>query len=335
MIKNQARARAHTNIALIKYWGKRDAHFILPFNSSISLTLEPFYTDTEVCFDHELLEDEFYLDGTRQKPEATVKVHHFLNLVREHASISSPAKIISNNHVPNSAGLASSASAFAALAAAASRAAGLHLNPTELSRLARRGSGSATRSIFGGFVKWEKGSSETTSEAISLQENVDWDIQMIAILINPAKKRISSRNGMAATVATSPYFPAWVKTAEQAIPEMTAAILKKNIKLVGQLAQTNALQMHATTLAAVPGFTYFEPQTLQTIALIEQLQSEGISCYYTMDAGPNVKVICTAAETPFILRRLETVFRPEQLLIAKPGPGVMYYDKGWKGSDEF
>lgn len=129
---------------------------------------------------------------------------------------------------------------------------------------------------------------------------------------------------MASVVATSPYYPSWVETAQADLPKMKDAIVKKDINLVGQLAEKSAMQMHATTLSAVPPFTYFEPETLQAIEVVERLRQQGVSCYYTMDAGPNVKVICTSRETPQILAALAPYFTAEQLLVAKPGPGVTY-----------
>lgn len=319
-----ATARAHTNIALIKYWGKKDPALIIPYNSSLSMTLDHFYTDTTVTFSTDLSADQILFN---EQP-ADVTTHHkmsrFIDLVRQRAHFNYKARIETTNHVPNAAGLASSASGYAALAAAASKAAGLTLDRQALSRLARRGSGSATRSIYGGFVEWQRGTNDNDSYALPFQESVDWDIQMIAIVLNDRQKAVASRAGMANVVATSPYYPTWVKTAEADMPKMRAAIIKKDINLVGQLAERSAMQMHATTLSATPPFTYFEPETLQAISIVQQLREQGISCYYTMDAGPNVKVICTSQETPQILTALTRYFAPEQLLVAKPGPGISF-----------
>ncbi|MDB1552851.1 diphosphomevalonate decarboxylase [Latilactobacillus sakei] len=319
-----ATARAHTNIALIKYWGKKDANLIIPQNSSLSLTLDHFYTDTTVTFSETLTRDQIIFNGQEADEQTQTKMSQFLDLIRQQAGRSAFASVETTNHVPNAAGLASSASGYAALAAAGSRAAGLDLNRRDLSRLARRGSGSATRSIYGGFVEWQRGTNDQDSYAIPVQEEIDWDIQMIAIVLNDRQKRVASRAGMASVVATSPYYPSWVETAQADLPKMKDAIVKKDINLVGQLAEKSAMQMHATTLSAVPPFTYFEPETLQAIEVVERLRQQGVSCYYTMDAGPNVKVICTSRETSQILAALAPYFTAEQLLVAKPGPGVTY-----------
>ncbi|KRM22243.1 diphosphomevalonate decarboxylase [Latilactobacillus graminis] len=317
-------ARAHTNIALVKYWGKQNPTLIIPYNSSLSMTLDHFYTDTTVHFSTDLTADQIMFNHQPADAKTAKQMSQFLDLIRQRAHLPLFAAVETMNHVPNAAGLASSASGYAALAAAGARAAGLTLNKRDLSRLARRGSGSATRSIYGGFVEWQRGTNDIDSYAIPVQEFVDWDIQMIAIVLNDRPKSITSRTGMANTVATSPYFSAWVKTAQAMIPEMKAAIVKKDINLVGRLAEQSAMQMHATTLSAVPPFTYFEPETLQAIKVVQTLRQQGVSCYYTMDAGPNVKVICTSRETPQILAALAPYFSPEQLLVAQSGPGVSY-----------
>lgn len=272
-----ATARAHTNIALIKYWGKKDANLIIPQNSSLSLTLDHFYTDTTVTFSETLTRDQIIFNGQEADEQTQTKMSQFLDLIRQQAGRSAFASVETTNHVPNAAGLASSASGYAALAAAGSRAAGLDLNRRDLSRLARRGSGSATRSIYGGFVEWQRGTNDQDSYAIPVQEEIDWDIQMIAIVLNDRQKRVASRAGMASVVATSPYYPSWVETAQADLPKMKDAIVKKDINLVGQLAEKSAMQMHATTLSAVPPFTYFEPETLQAIEVVERLRQQGVS----------------------------------------------------------
>lgn len=194
-------ARAHTNIALVKYWGKADEELIIPQNNSLSLTLDHFYTDTTVQFDPTLTADQFTLNGQAQE---TTKITKFLDIIRQMAASQLFARVESTNHVPTMAGLASSASAYAALALAGSKALGLDLSSKDLSRLARRGSGSACRSIYGGFVEWQKGDSDQTSYAVPLVENLDWDLKMIAIVVNDKQKKIASRAGMQNVVHTSP-----------------------------------------------------------------------------------------------------------------------------------
>lgn len=318
-----AKARAHTNIALVKYWGKENQDLIIPMNNSFSLTLDHFYTDTQVTFDDKLTADEFILNGQVKQEQ---KLFDFMDLVRQKAQISTFAKIESVNHVPTAAGLASSASAYAALAKAASVAAGLDLTNRQLSCLARRGSGSACRSIYGGFVEWLKGQDDETSYAIPFMEQVDWEIQMIAVVVNSQAKKIGSRAGMQTVVATSPYYDAWVQETKKDIVALKQAIIAKDIDQVGQIAEENAMKMHALNLSASPHFSYFEPDSLRVMNLVEDLRKQGISCYYTLDAGPNVKIICLKQDTPKIKQALTKIVAPEQLLVASPGPGVSLLD---------
>ena len=201
MLGEKITARAHTNIALVKYWGKENEELIIPANSSLSLTLDEFYTDTSVQFDESLSSDEVTLND---KVVDDKKITKFMDIIRQKANIHTFARIESTNHVPTSAGLASSASAYAALAAAGSKAYGLNLSQKDLSRLARRGSGSATRSIFGGFAAWNKGTDDESSYGYSIEDPVKMDVNMIAIILDNQPKKISSRKGMKISIETSP-----------------------------------------------------------------------------------------------------------------------------------
>lgn len=311
-------ARAHTNIALIKYWGKRDADLILPYTSSVSLTLADFYTDTAVAFDAALTADTLTLDGELQP--ASPKITAFMDLIRQMSGEMRFAAIQSNNHVPTAAGLASSASAFAALALAGSRAAGLQLDPRALSRLARRGSGSASRSIFGGLAIWHRGNDDASSYAESLP-STDLPLRMIVVLVDAGPKPISSRKLMANTVATSPYYDAWVDVNENATHAMVAALAANDFARVGHLTEQSSMQMHAAILAGDPAFTYFEPQTLQAWQIVKELRKRGIPAYATMDAGPNVKILTLAPAVDQVLAALQPTFAGK-LLLTKPGPAA-------------
>lgn len=319
-------ARAHTNIALVKYWGKKDQDLILPQTDSLSLTLNEFYTDTAVEFSPDLTDDLIEIDGQLILDKAAHKVKSFLDLVRKLSGTSLYAKVISRNHVPMSAGLASSASAFAALATAASKAAGMDLDRQSLSRLARRGSGSATRSIYGGLVEWHRGTDDRSSFAEPIMEKVDFGIEMLAILINTQKKKVSSRQGMQSSVESSPYYPAWRKVVADDMLKMKAAIEEQDIDQIGHIAEENALRMHALTLSADPGYTYFNGETIRAIQAVNDLRDQGIACYYTMDAGPNVKVIYDRKNREKIVQHLGNTFGQDKLIVSQPGPGVKIID---------
>ncbi|MEJ6400606.1 diphosphomevalonate decarboxylase [Nicoliella lavandulae] len=313
-------AQAHTNIALVKYWGKANLELIIPQNSSLSLTLDHFYTQTGVQFDEYLSADQFWLDD--QSIPVSSKVKRCLDVVRELAGINQFAKVVSYNHVPNSAGLASSASAFAALATAASRAAGLHLDGKQLSRIARRGSGSSTRSIFGGFVEWHGGNSDATSYAEPIQDPVTMDIKMITVILNRSQKSISSSNGMQRSVTTSPYYPIWRDQAANDLINIKQAIYSNEFTNVGEIAETNAMRMHSLTLSADPSFTYFNADSLTVMNVVHHLRQNGIECYFTMDAGPNVKILCQSKNEQRIQDELANHFKPQDIVVCNPGPGV-------------
>ena len=226
--------RAHTNIALIKYWGKEDDALRIPSNPSLSLTLKEFYTDTSVKYDKNLSEDIFILDGQEVSGQEKKRVTNYMDLIRKRYGLKDYALIQSTNHVPKAAGLASSASAFAALAKAATL--DLDLDDVEISRLARLGSGSASRSIYPGFVKWQKGSSDDDSHAVFIDDSWD-DIIMIACMINQETKPFSSTEAMDRTSKESVYFDAWVKQSFKDIILMEKYVKDKDIRKVGLLAK--------------------------------------------------------------------------------------------------
>lgn len=313
--------RAHTNIALIKYWGKQNEEYILPTTSSLSLTLDAFYTETSVAFDEQLDEDIFYLDGILQEDSSKDNIMPILSAVRKRANINAHARIDSVNHVPTAAGLASSASGMAALAGAASLAAGLRLSPTDLSRMARRGSGSATRSIYGGFVEWQKGNSDRTSFAMQIRD-ADFDVGMVFLLLNQKQKDVSSREGMKLTVETSPFYPAWVEGSERDLIDMKQALYEEDFETIGELTERSAMKMHATTMGAIPPFTYLEPDTLDAMQFVRNLRKEGIPCYFTMDAGPNVKILCRYSDAERIREKAAARYGDEICVLSKPGDGL-------------
>ena len=322
-----ATAEAHTNIALVKYWGKKDQDLIIPQTDSLSLTLNEFYTTTTVNFDNHLTSDLVAIDQHILSKKEAQKVAHVLDIVRQLSGIKSFARVDSINHVPTAAGLASSASAFAALAGAASVAAGLNLSSRDLSRLARRGSGSATRSIYGGLVEWQKGTDDDSSFAQPVLENVDFPIEMLAVLVDTKKKKVSSRSGMQSSVETSPYYDAWRQVVANDMVAIKKAIKAKDIDQIGHIAEENALRMHALTFSADPGFTYFNGETLTIIKAVEDLRNQGVNCYYTMDAGPNVKVIYDRGNRNKIVEELSNIVGPERLVVSQPGPGIKIWNE--------
>ncbi|MEQ7221847.1 diphosphomevalonate decarboxylase [Vagococcus fluvialis] len=330
-MRQVGRCRAHTNIALIKYWGKRNDELFLPMNSSLSLTLDAFYTDTEVVLDSDFTSDTFFLNDVKQDEKETEKITKFLNLFRNEVNMKTKACVKSYNHVPTAAGLASSASAFSALAGAMNQASGLNLDSKTLSTFARRGSGSATRSIYGGFVEWYMGEDDLseTSHAIPV-DDASWDIGMIVIAVNTGRKKLSSRVGMKQTIATSPFYSSWVETATSDLTKMKDAIKQKDFITLGEITESNGMKMHATMLGAFPPISYWEPDSVKAIQTVKEIRGMGIPCYVTMDAGPNVKVLCKASDMAKIEELLLKEFKREQIIPTTVGEGIkLLSDSEW------
>ncbi len=323
----KATAKAYTNIALIKYWGKRDDRLFLPTNSSVSLTLDRFYTETSVEFRSDLPSDQFYLDGKIVNEETEMaKISRFLNLIRDIANEKKFATIQSVNKVPIAAGFASSASGYAALAAAAMKAIGLQTDKKTLSQIARQGSGSACRSVYGGFVEWNKGNREDGSDSFANQilEKEKWDISVLSTLVESQPKEVLSREGMKRTVDTSPFYPGWLATVEQDLAIAKNAIELRDFEMLGEVAERNALKMHATTLGANPPFMYWQSATLQVMEHVQALRASGIQAYFTIDAGPNVKVLCQQKDEQIVYDELKKIPTVKDVYTCHPGPGISY-----------
>jgi diphosphomevalonate decarboxylase len=301
-------ARACANIALVKYWGKRDASLNLPATDSLSLTLDALTTETTVAFDEALAGDELVLGGVPAKPDDVERVSRFLDLVRTEAGVPIHARVTTRNAFPTASGLASSASGFAALAVAATRAAGLSLDPKAMSILARRGSGSAARSIFGGFVHMHSGarSEDAFAEPVAAIAPgfVDQLRMIIAVVGGGVPKTHGSRDAMDHTAATSPMYRAWLDLVPGDLARALAAIAKGDLEALGTLAEANAMAMHASAIAARPAIVYWQPATLGILAEVRGLRSSGTPAWATMDAGPHVKVLTTAASAELVQQAL-------------------------------
>ena len=314
MVKS-GKARAHTNIALIKYWGKADEDLILPMNNSLSVSLERFYTETKVTFSESYTEDTLVLNGETVNATESKKITRFMDMLRAKTNTALYSYIESENFVPTAAGLASSASAYAALASACNEALQLGWSDQELSRLARRGSGSASRSIFGGFVEWEKGYDDATSYSFPIDAN-RWedDLAMIFVVINNKSKKVSSRAGMSLTRDTSRFYQYWLDHVDEDIAAVKKAISRKDFKGLGEVIEANGLRMHATNLGAQPPFTYLVPESYQAMEVVHHCRKLGHLCYFTMDAGPNVKILVEKHNQTHVIEQLHQHFEPHQII---------------------
>lgn len=336
----KATALAHPNIALVKYWGKRDLAYNLPGAGSLSLTLGGLATRTCVEFDPALEADQLQLDAEEIVGGAKLeRVSAFLDLVRAHAGMSTRARVRTKNDFPTGAGLASSASGFAALALAASRAAGLDLSPRELSILARRGSGSAARSIFGGFVEMNDGvfefaedgdKLETTSpEAASdaayarpIAPASHWDLRCLIAVTSAGEKDVGSTEGMVRTQKTSPYYKQWIATVAPDIERAARAVNARDFAALAEVAEGSCLRMHASALGAEPGILYWNATTVELIHAVRQARAGGLAVFFTIDAGPQVKVFCPADARDACHALLAARAGVRQILEAYPGEGA-------------
>ena len=321
MLGQPVTARACANIALVKYWGKRDSALNLPATGSLSLTLAALATQTTVTFDAALQNDELELDGFSARFADTARASTFLDLVRAAAGITTRARVTSRNEFPTASGLASSASGYAALALAASRAAGLTLDDRALSILARRGSGSAARSIFGGFVKMNAGDTSEACFAEPVSSSLTDRVRMVIAIIGGGTPKVhGSRDAMEHTAATSPYYAEWLEVAKRDLAAALASL--DDLEKLGALAEANALAMHASALAARPGIMYFQPTTIAVHNEVRGLRACGVAAWATMDAGPHVKVLTTEEDAPTIAMRIKDIEGVTAVTISAAGPAA-------------
>ena len=320
-----ATALSHPNIAFIKYWGNRDEILRLPWNDSISMNLEELVTRTRVTFDAALNADELILNGARVEGAPRARVSALLDETRRLAGLDAFAAVESENNFPTGAGIASSAAAFSALAVASAAAAGLSLSEAALSRLARLGSGSASRSVPGGFTLWQKGESDEDSYAYSLAPASHWALADCIAVINQTQKPTGSTQGHR-LAATSPLQRARIADAPRRVEICRRAILTRDFDALAEIAEEDSNLMHAVMMTSSPPLFYWLPATLRVMNRVRVWRSEGQRVFYTIDAGPNVHVICPldeAEETAALLRAVEGV---ERVLVASVGGAARLLD---------
>ena len=290
----QACAIARPNIALVKYWGKRQTALNLPAAGSLSITLDSIYTRTQVRFDDTLTADQLLLNG-QENPAALKRIRRFLDYLRQQAGRSLYAEVMTDNNFPTAAGLASSASGFAALALAASQALQQDTDAQKMSILARIGSGSAARSIYGGFVTMHAGQDDQGLEdyATPTFAAEHWPLSVVIAVTTTASKTVSSGTGMEQTRLTSPYHAAWIESVAEDIEQARRAIEQKDFMALAEVSEHSCLKMHADMLATRPPLMYWNAVTVACMQTIRALREEqGIPVFFTIDAGPQVKAIC-------------------------------------------
>ncbi len=304
----KATARAHANIALVKYWGKRDEARLLPEAASLSVALDRLRTTTTVTLG-DFPADSVTLDSREADPTRA-------RALLDAAGIRARARIESRNDFPTAAGLASSASGFAALAVAACAAAGLRKTQEELSALARLGSGSAARSVPGGWAVWENES------ARQVFPPAHWDLRFCVAVCARGPKQVGSRDGMRASRETSPYHAAFIEQCRRDLPAALHLLAARDLPGLGALAERNALRMHADALAADPPLLYWEPATIACLQALRELRASGVGAWPTIDAGPHVVAICAAEHAEAVAGRLRSVFGVVEVMTCAPAGGA-------------
>jgi len=314
-----ATATAHPNIALVKYWGKRDTALNLPAVPSLSLTLDTFTTVTTVTWG--AASDTARLDGREATNKEAARIFRFLDVLDPERP---PCTVHSANDFPTAAGLASSSSGFAALAVAAAHACGRDLSTQELSVLARQGSGSACRSLWGGFVEWALGERDdgTDSHGIPLAGPEHWDVRMVVAVVSEDKKATGSREAMNRSANTSPYYDTWLDTAQADVDAAREAVAARDLDALGRVMEQSTHKMHATMTTSWPPVFYAQPGTLAAIHAVMALRDAGTSAWLTMDAGPNVKVLCRAADATTVRDALAQHVDTVHILGPGPAPTV-------------
>jgi diphosphomevalonate decarboxylase len=320
-----ATALAHPNIAFIKYWGNQDDSLRLPANGSISMNLDGLFSRTRVTFSPDWLDDQLILNDRPVLGPGLQRVTRFLDRVRELSGLQLAAQVTSENNFPTGAGIASSASAFAALALAASRAAGLSLTEPELSRLARRGSGSACRSVPGGFVEWLPGDSDESSFAASIAPPDHWPLVDCIAILAAGHKPVGSTAGHA-LAGTSPLQAARVAGTPERLAACRLAIHQRDFGALAAVIEPDSTLMHAVMMTSNPPLFYWEPASVALMKLIQAWRKEGLPACFTLDAGPNVHVICPADQAEAVGKRLSEVPGVQQVLRAQPGGPARLFD---------
>lgn len=316
-------AKAPANIAFIKYWAKADAATRVPKNNSISMNLSDMYSICTVEFDASLKKNEVhFLDEETIKSQELARISDALDKIRNIAGSVLFAKVVTKNNFPKATGIASSASGFAALTLAATKALGLNLTEKELSLLARTFSGTACRSIPDGFVEWQKGTYENDSYALSLHPPEYWDIADVVAVVTSKMKKVSSTDGHA-LAPTSPFYELRLAGMDAKIANLKKHMRDKNFTSFGRIVEDEALNMHAICITSTPPLLYWQPETIRIMKNIALWRESGeLESYFTIDAGSTVHVICRGTDAQKAKSYLEKIEGIEKVVINRPVKGA-------------
>lgn len=294
--------KAYANIALVKYWGKQAVEGNIPAVGSLSIGLDALCSETRIKVNNSG-QHRLTLDGM-QEGKAVERAKKFIELICSKYGKSMHFDVDSSNNFPTGAGLASSASGFAALTLAVTRVLGLEEEPGELSRLARQGSGSAARSLFGGFVEMSAGADASASPLLAAKE---WPLEVIIAITSTAQKKIGSTEGMLHTASTSPYYSSWVNSHEVDMKLAREAISKRSFADLAKVSEHSCMKMHSLMMSANPALIYWNSVTLDLIHRVRELQADGLALFFTIDAGPQLKIVCQPGEGQKIFEKIKNV----------------------------
>lgn len=316
----KATAIAPSNIAFIKYWGKKNEELRLPENGSISMNLSNLLTTTTVEFNKNLEKDIVVIDGRADLSEEKRVIQH-LDRIRDLAKLKLKARVISLNNFPSGTGLSSSASGFAALTLAASWAAGLNLSEKEITILARQGSGSSCRSIPDGFVEWLDGKTSDTSYAVSIFPPQYWSIADVVAVVSEQRKEVGSTEGQR-IAASSPFFKVRLSRIKNKIKLIKKLIKEKNFPKFGELIEAEALELHAIMLTSKPSLIYWLPGTVRIMKLVKKWRSNGLLVYFTINTGQDIHLICEKKDVEKVCSRLKKIEEVKNIIINYPSVGA-------------
>lgn len=319
-INMKATAVAPSNIAFIKYWGRKDEELRLPENGSISMNLSNLLTTTTVEFNKNFKKDEVIINSQKEENEGNRAIKH-LDRIRRLAKINYKAKVVTKNNFPTGTGLSSSASGFAALTVAASAAAGLKLSEKELSILARQGSGSACRSIPDGFVEWLDGDTSDTSYGVSLYPKNYWDIVDVVAIVSRNKKEVSTTEGQK-LAKSSPFFQVRLSNIKGKINLIKKYMKEKKFSLFGELVEGEALELHAIMLTSAPSLIYLLPGSLRVMHMVKKWRQEGLEVYFTVNTGQDIHLICQKKDVEKIVKKAQDLSDIQKTIINYPAEGA-------------
>jgi len=318
----KATAIAPSNIAFIKYWGKKDEILRLPTNGSISMNLSALLTTTTVEFSDKYKEDIVFINGQVVNEVKRKRVVEHLDRVRKFGQKKLRAKVVSINNFPTSSGLSSSASAFAALTLAVVTSAGLKLKEKELSILARKASGSACRSIPDGFVEWFEGTTDASSWARSIYPLSFWDIKDIVVIVDRKEKDVSTTEGQK-NAFSSPFFKLRLLRINDKIAKLKKFLKEKDFENFGKLVEDEALELHAMIMTANPSLIYWLPETLRLMRLVRVWRSRGIPVYFTINTGHDIHLLCEGKNKLRVFAKLEEAgIEKDNIIVNSPAEGV-------------